>query len=219
MSDDGRSTTTEGKQPLAFLGQGAFYGYVATVMTLAALIILIVGVMSWFAKEPVLPRMNSLPGDEYRWGFLLLLAGSMAAFFWRLSLLRMRPLLRVGLEGIEVNLGVAYVPDFPTRWLTIFGWMRTSVGWIPWYEVKCVEARPSVTNFATRMGVNGGLVIEGAILPKSGEGPSPSGVPIGTSLAIITAEFRSTPGRVAEKIYPYLNDPQLRQTLPSLWET
>lgn len=214
--EDAESKSKEPAACLTFRGQAGFFGLIATVFSLPIPVVLFFVLHSVLGGDTTeeLPQNGPLQGTVLFLVFLLL-----AAFCWRLAWFRMRPLLRVGREGIEANLGVAIIRDAPTRWLAAFGLLRCKSGWIPWYEVRSMEARAKVTEFAARQGVNGGLVIEGTILPKRGDSPNPAGVPLGTSLAIITMEFPSTPVRVAEKIRPYLDDPELRKTLSSLFES
>lgn len=214
--EDRQTKANQDDACLTFRGQAGYFGLIATVFSLPTPVVLFFvlhGMLGGDTTEE-LPQNGPLPGTVLFFIFLLL-----AIFFWRQAWLRMRPLLRVGREGIEANLGVAIVRNSPTRWLAAFGLLRCEKGWIPWYEVRSLEARANVTEFAARQGGNGGLVIEGTILPKRGDSPNPAGVPIGTALAIITMEFPSTPVRVAEKIRPYLENPELRQSLSSLFKS
>lgn len=198
-----------------FDGKAALHGYIATVITLAAIGVLVLWISDVLGVA-LLPQ-DQPSASTTTVGFLTLLFSLMAAWFWRLYAIRKRPLLRLGREGIEVNLGVAIIKSFPMRMLTAFGLLRARFGWIPWYQLRRVEARPSVSEYHAKAGSTGGLVLEGSVLMMHANGPNPTGVALAESLAILTSEFQSTPTQVAAKIQPYLDDPQLRQTLPSLF--
>lgn len=143
--------------------------------------------------------------------------GLIAVLGWFNVYARRRPLLRICVEGLEINVigasrldGVPLIPNMVrVAWLVLsLEGFRKQVGWIPWKMLRGVEVSgvPMIRS----------LEIDATIIYPTSRGEEIS-ARIGNHIAFADVEFQDRLETIAAAIETFAEDPTARSELPSLY--
>ncbi|TWT38667.1 hypothetical protein [Blastopirellula retiformator] len=174
------------------------------------LLLLVIAIGEWMNERP-----TSAPSV---WQAVPISVGITVVAWWTYRRYE-RHLLRLGREGVEISLCFAVLRSWNLGIFSSILFGRTRYGFIRWEELSSIEARSSIPEYPCRGRFSPALILTGNVWPILNRTSSVGDAPLADALAIQSAWITSSPSRVAAQIEPYLKDPQLRQTLPSLRET
>ncbi|MBX3426896.1 MAG: hypothetical protein KF688_14550 [Pirellulales bacterium] len=196
----------------------SWYHYVTAIgFTMLALLCAILGPLFFFE---IVKKADGKPGIEAGMTFSIIAIPMtlIALLGWFNVFARLKPLLRICSEGLEVNVigessldGVPQVPGLiRDAWLIVsLQGFKKQIGWIPWETFRDVKV--------AGLPMMRSLVINATIAyPKCRE--DASAARIGDSVAFRDADFKDPLDVIASAIQAFYYDPGARSALPSLFE-
>jgi len=194
----------------------SWYLYVAAfVFTMLALFCMILGPL--FLVD-ILKRADGKPGTEagVAMSIMAIPLAMLALLGWFNVYARLKPLLRIGNDGLEINVigasSLDGVPLIPTSirvvWLilSLQGFKR-QIGWIPWTTFRSVEV--------AGLPMMRSLVINATIVYPTFRNDAVT-VQIGNTVVFRDAEFQDSLESIATAIQAFYHDREARNALPSL---
>jgi len=194
----------------------SWYLYVAAIVfTMLALFCAILGPLFLF---DIMKRADGKPGTEagVAMSIMAVPMSLIALLGWFNVYARLKPLLRICQEGIEINVigassldGVPLIPNLiRVAWLIVsLRGFKKQIGWIPWETFRDAQV--------SGLPLMRSLVIDATIAYPTFRGDAMT-AQIGNSIAFRDAEFQDPLEAIASTIHAIYDDPNVRNALPSL---
>jgi hypothetical protein len=193
----------------------SWYRYVAAfVFTMLALFCMILGPLFLF---DILKRADGKPGTEagVAMSIMAIPLAMLALLGWFNIYARLKPLLRIWNEGLEINVigassldGVPLIPTWVrVAWLILsLQGFKKQIGWIPWTTFRSVEV--------AGLPMMRSLVINATMVYPTFRNDAVT-VQIGNTVAFRDAEFQDSLESIATAIQAFYHDREARNALPS----
>ena len=194
----------------------SWYLYVAAIVfTMLALFCAVLGPLFLF---DIMKRADGKPGTEAGVAMSIMAVPMflIALLGWFNVYSRLKPLLRICEEGLEINVigassldGVPLIPNLVrVAWLIVsLQGFKKQIGWIPWEMFRDVQV--------SGLPMMRSLVINGTVAYPTFRGDALT-AQIGNSIAFRDAEFQDPLDVIASTIQVFYDDPNARDALPSL---